>query len=409
MNKLKLLNQTKSQFKFNLLFSISLKKLSSCNNLVKIKHSDLINPNNPETFLFDAISKAYNKEGLGIMVIEQVPGILQKKQKLLKLNHELVNLPESELKKVEKPELNYSVGWSYGKEYLGTKPDMLKASYYAALKPLNLPTNFIDRNIWPEALPELNASFNSIGETIRDIGLIILSNIDKYIKQHYASYSLNYPRIIANSDENTGRMLYYFPRRQLKKQNILNNSNSNNINSNNRSNIPDNNSDNEFSSSENNWCEWHNDHGSLTGLLSAAYFNEDGSEATSLKLTKTGLFVQNRKGEVTRMAYGPEDLAFQVGETLQIHSGGLLQATPHAVKFMDDVPENIARTTFALFMEPAKSFKLNLPLESVKEDIHTSSTYKFIPKLEYRFREGMSFGQFCENTHELYYNMNNKK
>ena len=79
---------------------------------------------------------------------------------------------------------------------------------------------------------------------------------------------------------------------------------------------------------EANWCEWHNDHGSLTGLVSANYLNEDGSEAKDLKLTKTGLFVQNRKGDIVRCAYGPEDLAFHLGENLQIHSGGLLHVTP---------------------------------------------------------------------------------
>jgi len=368
---------------------------SNQNSLVKIKYSDLINPQNSENFLFDAISNAYNKEGLGLMVIEKVPGILEKKKKLFELNHKLVNLSEAELKKVEKPEVNYSIGWSYGKEYLGSKPDMLKASYYAKLKPLNLPFNYKDTNIWPVMLPELNSSFNAVGDVIRDIGLIILKNIDLYIKKHYPSYELNYPKIISDSDENTGRMLYYFPKIRLEKNNFINNTN----------NITN---TSEFESSENNWCEWHNDHGSLTGLVSAGYFNEDGSEANNLKLTKTGLYVQNRKGDIIRMAYGPEDLAFQLGETLQIHSGGLLHATPHAVKFMDDAPDNISRSTFALFMEPTKNFKLNLPKESQKENINTSPIYKYIPKLEERFTENMDFGQFCDKTNELYYKMNNK-
>jgi len=396
MNSLKFVSsiKNKSLNKFNLFFKLNQKNFSS-NNLVKIKYSDLIDSNNSETFLFDAISKAYNKDGLGIMVIEKVPGILEKKKKLFDLNHKLINLPESELKKVEKPEHNYSIGWSYGKEYLGSKPDLLKASYYARLTPLNLPQNFKDQNIWPEMLPELNSSFNAVGNVIRNIGLIILKNIDLFIKKNYPSYNLNYPNIISDSDENTGRMLYYFPKSKLyKKGEIHSDSSKDKIL--------------EFESSDNNWCEWHNDHGSLTGLVSAAYLNEDGSEAKGLSLTKTGLWVQNRQGEIIRMSYGPEDLAFQLGETLQIHSGGLLHATPHAVKFMEDAPENIARTTFALFMEPSKSFKLNLPQESNKDIINTNPIYKFIPKLEDRFTENMSFGEFCDRTNDLYYKMNNK-
>lgn len=379
------------------IYFVNSKKFSSnSNNLVKIKYSDLTNPKNSENFLFEAISKAYNKDGLGIMIIENVPGILEKKHKLFDLNHKLVNLPENDLKKVEKPDLNYTVGWSYGKEYLGSKPDMLKASYYAKLKPVNLPQNFKDENIWPSELPELNASFNAVGEAIRDIGLIILKNIDLYIKQHFQSYELNYQKIISDSDENTGRMLYYFPKNKLQQhKNLEKNSNSKE-------------SETKGLESESNWCEWHNDHGSLTGLVSASYINENGAEVKNLNLTKTGLFVQNRKGEIIRLAYGPEDLAFQLGETLQIHSGGLLHATPHAVKFSDDSPDNIARTTFALFMEPSKSFKLNLPKECKKEDINTSDIYKYIPKLEERFSENMNFGEFCNRTNDLYYKMSNK-
>ncbi len=392
MKSLKILSfKRNNRFKkLNLFIKYDQKNFSN-NNLIKIKYSYLTDPNNSQTFLFDAISKAYNQDGFGIMVIEKVPGILEKKKKLFELTHKLINLPENELKKIEKQELNYSIGWSYGKEYLGSKPDLLKASYYAKLDPLHSSKNFKDENIWPEMIPELKSSFTEVGNMIRDIGLIILKNIDLFIKKKNSCYNLDYQSIISDSDQNTGRMLYYFPRKKLYK-NLENN---------------DNKAFN-LESSDSNWCEWHNDHGSLTGLVSASYNNEDGSEALNLNLTKTGLWIQNRKGDLIRMAYGQEDIAFQLGETLQIHSGGLLHATPHSVKFMEDAPEDVARTTFALFMQPNKHFKLNLPKEAKKDDINTNPIYKYIPKLEDRFTENITFGDFCDKTNDLYYKMNNK-
>lgn len=48
----------------------------------------------------------------------------------------------------------------------------------------------------------------------------------------------------------------------------------------------------------------------------------------------------------------PQDmLAFQLGESTQIHTGGYLEATPHCVIRSDEIAgKNIGRNTFALFM-----------------------------------------------------------
>jgi isopenicillin N synthase-like dioxygenase len=367
---------------------------TNSNGIIKINYNDLINNKSEKSQkqIFDAISSAYNKDGLGLMVIQNVPKILQIKNRLFDLNYKLVNLPDESLKKLEKPEILYALGWSYGKEKLGKLPDLLKASFYAKLDPLTTRKQLWN-NVWPQELPEMKEAYEELGNSIREVGLIILRNIDKYIKEKNPNYQLNYSNIISDSCENTGRMLYYFPKNRINyaidKYNKENNTNYN-------------------FNDDVNWCEWHNDHGSLTGLVSANYLNEDGSEAKDLKLTKTGLFVQNRKGEIVRITYGPDDLAFQLGESLQIHSGGLLHATPHAVKFMDDVKENIARTTFALFMEPNMDVKMNVPRGANEENINTPEIYKNIPKIQERYNKDMNFGEFTEKTFSSYYNMNNK-
>jgi isopenicillin N synthase-like dioxygenase len=314
------------------------------------------------------------------------------KNRLFDLNYKLVNLPDESLKKLEKPEILYSLGWSYGKEKLGKLPDLLKASFYAKLNPLTTRKQ-LGNNVWPQELPEMKEAFEELGNSIREVGLIILRNIDKYIKENNPNYELNYSNIISDSCENTGRMLYYFPKNRINYA-IGNYNRENNTNYNFNEDV--------------NWCEWHNDHGSLTGLVSANYLNEDGTEAKDLKLNKTGLFVQNRKGEIVRITYGPDDLAFQLGESLQIHSGGLLHATPHAVKFMDHVKENIARTTFAIFMEPNMDVKMNIPKGANEESMHTPEIYKNIPKIQGRYNKDMNFGQFTEKTLNSYYIMNNK-
>lgn len=55
-------------------------------------------------------------------------------------------------------------------------------------------------------------------------------------------------RIIKDSPKIVGRLLHYFPVENSKVEKDL------------------------------NWCGWHNDHGTLTGLVSAMYIDKNGNE-----------------------------------------------------------------------------------------------------------------------------------
>ncbi len=351
----------------SLLLSISKRYFSQ---IIKIKHEELVNNTNSKE-LFEKIEQAYGSDGLGILIIEKVPEYLQAKNRLLLLTNDLVKLPQEVLKTLERPEINYALGWSYGKEYFNDKPDFLKASYYAQL-PRQSVQNPSENNIWPKELPQLREAFFDLGRIIRSNGFLLLTVIDQYIKTRFHQYSLDYPNLIKDSSMNTGRMLYYFPKKYANGQDVAD-----------------------------NWCEWHNDHGSLTGLCSAIYVDEAGKEA-KVNLSETGLYIQNRKGEVVRATFGKDDIAYQLGETLQVHSGGILHATPHAVKVMNDIPDDIARITFALFMEPNNEVKLNIPEGAELEKVKTSNIYK-VPKLQDRYKPGMSFGEFTDATYNKFY------
>lgn len=55
-------------------------------------------------------------------------------------------------------------------------------------------------------------------------------------------------------------------------------------------------------------------------------------------------------------------LAFQLGESTQIHSGGFLEATPHCVVRSEELAgKKIGRNTFALFLEPDPLEKMEVP------------------------------------------------
>lgn len=60
------------------------------------------------------------------------------------------------------------------------------------------------------------------------------------------------------------------------------------------------------------------------------YMNQNGEEVSNPDPTN-GLYIKSRSGQVVRVSIPVDCIAFQIGETQQIHSGGSLQATPHCV------------------------------------------------------------------------------
>ena len=67
----------------------------------------------------------------------------------------------------------------------------------------------------------------------------------------------------------------------------------------------------------------------------------------------SGLYIQARGGELTKVTIPPDCLAFQTGEALELATAGRLRATPHCVRVGAGTDaEYVSRETFALFMQP---------------------------------------------------------
>lgn len=159
-----------------------------------------------------------------------------------------------------------------------------------------------------------------------------------------------------------------------------------------------------FPSSPCNNSGWHNDHGSLTGLVPALYLNKDQEVIPNPDPT-SGLFIRSRQGELVKVDMPPDHLAFQIGETAQIQSGGVLQATPHAVKG-SGVP-GVSRETFAVFMEPCWMEDMDIPqgrtVEEAQSQLAAKNLPPGVPPLAKRWQVGQNFGEFSEKTISLYY------
>lgn len=227
-------------------------------DVVVLDYNDLVNGKD----LTDEIGRAYGFDGIGVLTVKNVPDFLAARERLLPLARTFADLPEEIKEKYVHAESYYSFGWSHGKEKLQGGPDVSKGSYY------NNPqydrpyddeeiikkySSFAHPNIWPtEDLPDLEPAFKSLGEIIVAVGKLVARQCDAYVKARCPSYNLPLEDVISTSKVCKARLLHYFP-------------------IDNAAAVGD---DFDFS----NWCGWHNDHGSLTGLTSAMFMDSNGQK-----------------------------------------------------------------------------------------------------------------------------------
>lgn len=330
-----------------------------------------------EANLSALIEEGFGPSGLGIISISDVPGYSSLRQNLLYLAPRLASLPGEEKNKLEDPHSRYNFGWSHGKEKLESgKPDMLKGSFYA--NPIfDVPTtdesliqrypSYCGRNIWPhKALPEFEDAFKALGRMILDVGRMVAYHCDQYVsKDNSIGANKNLEQIIECSRCPKGRLLYYFPNQQRAS------------------------SKDDLMSS---WCGWHTDHGSLTGLTCAMY-KRDGIEIPCPD-NDAGLYVRTRSDHIVKVVYGENEIAYQIGETTEILSGGYLCATPHCVRApKGNEASGVERSTFALFMQPDWDERLNFP---EKVHIHTELI---------KSNCSLTFGEYTEKLLDKYYHI----
>jgi isopenicillin N synthase-like dioxygenase len=324
--------------------------------------------------------------------------------------------------------------------------------------------SFVAPNVWPsEALPALEPAFKELGRVMVEVGALVAKQCDSHVAKLCPGYThRKLETVIRTSKCCKGRLLHYFAKDSADAHPpapasddstdasataagsaaastslaaaVASSANSDSSSSRSNSSADSSEASSEASSEPSSpksspeegsplsttlekddedlrfsdWCGWHNDHGSLTSLVPAMYLDQDGNEIACPD-PAAGLYVRSRTGELVKVAFpknGGRNLLFQIGETAQIHTGGLLQATPHAVRGADGCP-GVTRETFAVFMEPNWDGDMDVPDGRTGAEAQTQKAAAAlpvgVPPLGKRWAEGMDFGEFTEATFSEFY------
>ncbi|GAB9463486.1 Elongation of very long chain fatty acids protein 2 [Globisporangium polare] len=359
----------------------------SC-DVPNVTYEELVN----KADLSVAIKEAFGYDGMGILTVSGVPGLNPKREKLLPLAFQFANMPDAVKDQCTLEKAYYSFGWSHGKENLQGKPDYSKGSYYNNPES-NDPTSgdeeliekfpsFFHPNIWPQdELPALETAFMDLGQLIVDTGILVAHQCDKFVESKSAEYERGkLHRIISTVKCSKARLLHYYA---LSEEAITHQQQAQTL-------------EDSFS-----WCGWHNDHGALTGLVQAIFTDMDGNVVANPD-PAAGLYVKNRKGEIVKANIPSGHLVFQIGETAQILSGGLLQATPHAVRGPQVTGVN--RETLAVFMQPRPHELMAIPGQGDPQAAgKTENLPKGVPPLLSRWNNDMNYDEFTQATFKAYY------
>jgi hypothetical protein len=338
--------------------------------------------------------EAFGPSSLGILIVSDLPPHFPSlRARVLRNISRLAHLPPKDLDELTNGKAKYLVGWSHGKETL--RPgvvDTMKGSYYVncafdssdpRLEKMRQDWQGFEEytapNVWPDQQknPDMEGFQKDVEELVNlivDVAGLVARAVDTFAETHVENYPDNgyLEGVVRRSLTSKARLLHYFPSDPLSSSSTSNKSGQ-------TGSVP---GKIDFDSQEekDSWCTTHKDHSCLTGLTSAAFYDESESESNSeskegstkkyTELPKSpsptaGLYILDRTSAVHKVSIPKDSLAFQTGEALEVITKGHLKAVPHFVRGVDGdeidgVGRKIARNTLAVFTQPNLDDLVNL-------------------------------------------------
>jgi isopenicillin N synthase-like dioxygenase len=228
----------------------------------------------------------------------------------------------------------------------------------------------------------------TLGKIMHQVVVLLAKHIDAMAERRVKGYTKNFLfEAMRKTEKVKGRLLYYYP---LDEKCV-----------------------DSAAAKEDSWIGWHNDSGFLTSLAGDLYVDDDTGQYLDASEVdpEAGLYVADRSGESIQVTIPQDCLAVQIGECLQILTGGVVVATPHCVRgprlgWNPDSSIRVARISHPCFIDLKPTFPLTMPAGCSREDVtRVGSGMGRVPPLDERWHDGMTFGDFLHTTFSKYYGL----
>ncbi|CAK9089100.1 unnamed protein product [Durusdinium trenchii] len=334
--------------------------------------------------LASALDAAFGPEGLGLVCVtgdEDFQVLIRRlRLELLPLAQDLARLPEESKDAIrEKGTLNvnnYSRGVDGNRTGFYFHPALDNPADCLPPDVTSEPT-FYTPNLWPDKdLPQLRSLARQCAPRLVELGRLLAAAVDWRCSQVLPGYRPGTLReLIAPAEKcnHKCRLICYH----------------------------DFDTPEQCAASKGMWAPPHKDTGLLTVLVPGIFLDSSGKQMACPD-PEVGLYVRNRKGKTIQIQKPDgvgECLFFQVGEALQIVSGGLYHATEHCVRGPPSHGRGYERATLAVFLQPHSHEELRLPDGvSMKEVADRACDPLFRMFLLYQPKDvrGMNFLHFCQ-------------
>ena len=232
-------------------------------------------------------------------------------------------------------------------------------------------------NIWPPhpSCAAFEPAFKAIGRLVNDVALLLASHCDALVTRKLGPthpFTSLHATLCASTSAKA-RLLNYYPSPHPAPDAL--------------------------------WCGYHNDHSILTALIPQQFYHADTRVPLPVAPDgRAGLYTHSEGTDPRKADIPPGAIAFQIGEAAQIMSGGVLRATPHAVRMPKGHAPHLARLAFAVFLQPNPWDMLEMPSAYSDEQVRRAvCTSPLVPSLQDgRWQKGDRFVDFAAKTIKAY-------
>nr|VFJ92944.1 MAG: hypothetical protein BECKLFY1418A_GA0070994_102723 [Candidatus Kentron sp. LFY] len=321
--------------------------------------------------LYESVEKAFGLDGLGGIVVTNIPGFKEAKEKVQRNTYRLSKEPKEVLQSITKKDASglHEIGWSetgtnspFGKS--STRFVTFNQAFHSG-SPCE-PIVFEDPRlggereaVWPATIPQFKEDLIKLNTLFMPAFLGFLKYFDKHLLHNVDKGKQG--KFVDSFFEHhsfDNRLLVYSPLDELGPN----------------------------AEDKDIWEHWHLDQCLITTIAHPIYFTKQGE---IVELDNTALAIKDRHGREHQVVFSQDEFIAISGCSMFIESAGYIPGTPHVVRISEEIPNDLYRVQSVLFLEPDFNYRMNIPTgESLEEIIERDPC-------RYEYRETDFFRQDC--------------